>query len=165
MKSRYQSMVESHLSTLWEGWGIGPEGYGGGSYNHGWAGGPLTLMMQYVAGVTPTTPAYATYQVRPQLGHLKRVRTVTSSLKGPIEVAIERDDGRFQMKLVSPANTQATVCIPLAIYNLTAIRANGKPLWLNGKTNGQIPGIAPAGEADGYVRFTVEPGTWMFEAR
>ena len=165
MKSRYKKMVDSELSTLWEGWGIGPEGYGGGSYNHGWAGGPLTLMMQYVAGVTPTTPAYATYQVRPQLGHLKRVRTVTSTLKGPIEVAIERDNGRFQLKLVSPSNTQATVCIPLATYKLTAIRVGGQPLWLNGKSNGQIPGITSIGEADGYVRFTVESGTWEFEAR
>jgi hypothetical protein len=165
MKSRYKKMVDSELSTLWEGWGIGPEGYGGGSYNHGWAGGPLTLMMQYVAGVTPTTPAYATYQVRPQLGHLKRVRTVTSTLKGPIEVAIQRDNGRFQLKLVSPANTQATVCIPLVTYKLTAIRANGQPLWLNGKSNGQISGITPIGEVDGYVRFSVDPGVWAFEAR
>ncbi len=53
MKLRYSKMVESELSTLWEGWGIGPEGYGGGSYNHGWSGGPLTLMMQYIAGVAP----------------------------------------------------------------------------------------------------------------
>jgi alpha-L-rhamnosidase len=164
MKSRYKKMVESELSTLWEGWGIGPEGYGGGSYNHGWAGGPLTLMMQYVAGVTPTTPAYATYQVRPQLGHLKRVRTVTPTLKGPVEVAIQREICSFQLKLISPANTQATVCIPLASYGLTAIRVGGKPLWLKGKTNGEIPGITPAGEADGYICFTVAPGIWTFEA-
>ena len=122
-------------------------------------------MMQYVAGITPTSPAYATYQVRPQLGHLKRVRTVTSTLKGPIEVAIQRESGGFQLKLVSPAHTRATVCIPLAGNNLTAIRVGGQPLWLNGKSNGSIPGIEPLGEADGYVRFTVAPGTWEFEAR
>jgi hypothetical protein len=121
-------------------------------------------MMQYVAGVTPTTPAYATYQVRPQLGHLKRVRTVTPTLKGPVEVAIQREICSFQLKLISPANTQATVCIPLASYGLTAIRVGGKPLWLKGKTNGEIPGITPAGEADGYICFTVAPGIWTFEA-
>ncbi|TAE91045.1 MAG: hypothetical protein EAZ81_07810 [Verrucomicrobia bacterium] len=44
MKSRYAKMVESPLSTLWEGWGIGPEGYGGGSYNHGWAGGDFSCL-------------------------------------------------------------------------------------------------------------------------
>ena len=41
MKIRYKDMVESPLTTLWEGWGIGNEGFGGGSYNHAWSGGPL----------------------------------------------------------------------------------------------------------------------------
>src|SRR5258708_6759087 len=39
MKKRYGNMVESKLTTLWEGWGIGSEGYGGSAYNYGWAGG------------------------------------------------------------------------------------------------------------------------------
>src|ERR1035441_7430937 len=65
MKQRYQKMVASEYSTLWEGWGIGAEGYGGGSYNHGWSGGPLTLMMQYVVGIAPTSTGYATYHVQP----------------------------------------------------------------------------------------------------
>ena len=42
MKLRYRAMIESPLTTLWEGWGIGSEGFGGGTYNHAWSGGPLT---------------------------------------------------------------------------------------------------------------------------
>ncbi len=45
------------------------------------------------------------------------------------------------------------------------MRLRLQPLWLNGKSNGQIPGITPLGEADGYARFTIDPGTWMLEAR
>jgi hypothetical protein len=62
MKHRYQKMVESPLSTLWEGWGIGKEGYGGGSYNHGWSGGPLTLLMEYVCGILPLEPGFSKFQ-------------------------------------------------------------------------------------------------------
>ena len=46
MKKRYYDMVESDLTTLWEGWGIGSKGFGGGSYNHAWSGGPLTILSQ-----------------------------------------------------------------------------------------------------------------------
>lgn len=48
MKLRYRAMIESPLTTLWEGWGIGSEGFGGGTYNHAWSGGPLTILSQYM---------------------------------------------------------------------------------------------------------------------
>ena len=44
-------MVEDpQCSTLYEGWGIGENGYGGGSSNHAWSGGGLTVLAQYVCG-------------------------------------------------------------------------------------------------------------------
>ncbi|MFP4367340.1 MAG: hypothetical protein ACOCU3_00265 [bacterium] len=46
------------ITTLWEGWGIGRSGYGGGSANHAWSGGGLTILSQYVAGIYPVEPAY-----------------------------------------------------------------------------------------------------------
>jgi len=82
-----------------------------------------------------------------------------------IELDIIRNDDGIKLDLTFPACTQATVCIPLATYGLTAIRVGGQPLWLNGASNGVIPGITPLGEADGYVRFNVIPGTWSLEAR
>ncbi len=165
MKSRYVKMVESSYTTLWEGWGVGAEGYGGGSYNHGWAGGPLTLMHEYAAGIKPSSPAFATYEVKPQLGPLKKVEAASHTVKGLVQVGIQRDAKHFQLKLTSPDETTATVYLPLKEYGHTAIRVNARPLWLNGKPNGEIPGITPAGEADGWTRFTVAPGTWAFESR
>ena len=49
MKTRYTKMLryEDH-TTLFEGWGIGSEGFGGGTINHAWSGGPLTLLSQKV---------------------------------------------------------------------------------------------------------------------
>jgi hypothetical protein len=46
MQKRYAEMVASPLTTLWEHWDITQ-----GTINHGWSGGPLTLLSQYVAGV------------------------------------------------------------------------------------------------------------------
>ena len=164
MKTRYQKMVDSQYTTLWEGWGIGAEGFGGGSYNHGWAGGPLTLMMQYVAGVAPTSPGFATYQVKPQLGGLHRVSAGFDTVKGRIEVEIVRRPENFQLKLTSPPKTTATLCFPVTELGLKTIQVRGKTLWQNGKAVGRVKGVAPTGEEAGHVCFTVAPGTWEFEA-
>ncbi|HEY9155885.1 MAG TPA: hypothetical protein VIM69_12185, partial [Opitutaceae bacterium] len=67
MKERYAKMVNNtEYTTLWEGWGIGEKGFGGGTINHAWSGGPLTIMSQYFAGIAPTSPAYKTYRISPQ---------------------------------------------------------------------------------------------------
>ena len=58
MKERFSKMVlDPYYTTLWEGWGIGAEGYGGGTTNHAWSGGGLTLLYQYAAGVSPAAPS------------------------------------------------------------------------------------------------------------
>ena len=165
MKKRYSKMVASEWTTLWEGWGIGAEGFGGGSYNHGWAGGPLTLMHEYMAGIRPTSPAFATYSVRPQLGTLTRITCASNTPKGLVQVEMVREAERFRLKLTAPGQTTATVHLPLVKYGHRVIRVNERPLWLNGKPNGEIPGITPAGEAEGWTRFTVAPGIWEFETR
>lgn len=144
---------------------MGAEGFGGGSYNHGWAGGPLTLMHEYMAGIRPTTPAFATYSVKPQLGTLTQIHCASHTLKGLVKVEINRKPESFQLKLTSPDKSIATVSLPLKKYGHSAIRVNDEPLWLNGKPNGEIPGITPDGEADGWIRFTVALGTWKFETR
>lgn len=159
MKSRYREMVESETSTLWELFTRD------GTLNHAWTGGPLTLIAQRVIGVSPTSAAFATYQVKPQLAGIKRIRTGFDTVKGRVEVGILRDERSFRLKLESPKDSAATVCIPLAEFGLKAVRVGGRPLWLNGKANGRVPGIEPLGDSDGYVRFRVAPGSWDFEAR
>lgn len=153
MKSRYQKMVASEYSTLWEGWGIGKEGYGGGSYNHGWTGGPLTLLMQYVAGVAPTSPGFATYQVKPQLGSLQRVNVTVPTLKGSIKVDIVRGGGKFTLALTSPAGTKATVGLP--------VRGN---VQINGKAASSASGAVYQGRVGDYEFYEVSPGEWLLSA-
>ena len=165
LKTRYRKMVESDLSTLWEGWGIGPEGYGGGSYNHGWSGGPLTLLGEYVAGIAPTTPGFSTYQIKPQLGPLRRVRAGFDSVKGRIEVDIHREDHAFRLRLVSPAETIATVVLPLAPTGATTVECSGHVVWPTAQATSPIPGLISLGADETHVRFSVAPGIWEFLAR
>lgn len=159
MRSRYQDMVESETSTLWELFSRD------GTLNHAWTGGPLALMHEFVAGIAPTAPAYDSYRVKPQLGGLKTVAAGFDSVKGRIELEIARQDDRFQLALDSPAGTKATVCIPLAEFGLKAVRVRGTTVWLNGKPAGSVPGLSPGPALDGHATFVVDPGEWSFEAR
>lgn len=46
MKRRFAEMVnDSEHTTLYEGWGIGPNGFPGGTTNHAWSGGGLTILV------------------------------------------------------------------------------------------------------------------------
>jgi hypothetical protein len=161
LKTRYRKMVESELSTLWEGWGIGPEGYGGGSYNHGWSGGPLTLLGEYVAGIAPTSPGFATYRVQPQLGPLRRVRAGLDTVRGRIAVAIDRTDHDFHLRLESPPETVATVALPLA----ATVTCNGQTIWPASANTPALPGLTLLGADSTHLRVTVTPGAWAFTTR
>ena len=158
MKKRYQKMVESPYTTLWEGWGIGNEGFGGGTYNHGWCGGPLALMMEYIAGVTPTSPGFATFQVKPELGPLTRATSVTHTVNGLIQVDIHRTTNSFELTLQAPPKTSATVFLPLARYGLKNIFVNGHPA-------GKVAGVQVLQATDAFATLVVASGAWEFEAR
>jgi alpha-L-rhamnosidase len=111
MKTRYATMVESKLTTLWEGWVIGSSTYGGGTYNHGWTGGPLSLMSAYVAGIRPTANGYASYIIQPQLGGLQTVNCKTPTVKGKISVELLAKDGQLKMN-IETINAKGLIAVP-----------------------------------------------------
>jgi hypothetical protein len=163
MKKRYANMVESKLTTLWEGWGIGSEGYGGGSYNHGWSGGPLTLLSQYVAGIAPDGLAYNTFRIMPQPGNLQEFHCTTPTVKGNITVDFKLDpDKKLHMTVTIPPNTLATVGVPGVQSGLSEISVNGKLVVKNGKEIERIPAVKFTGVDKEYFLFTARPGKWDF---
>lgn len=113
MKNRYSAMINSPLTTLWEGWGIGSEGFGGGSYNHAWSGGPLTIMSQYIAGIETVEPAFRTFSVSPNLGNLNYVNVVVPLNKNrEIRLSVFNDINSSKIKLFVPVDTKALFCLP-----------------------------------------------------
>ena len=117
-------MVDSPLTTLWEGWGIGGAGFGGGSYNHAWSGGPLTIMSQYIAGIAPLAPAFSEFGVRPDPAHLSHIHAIVP-LSGGREIGfrLERDARECVIVLALPQRPRAHFFVP-APY--TRVWANGE---------------------------------------
>lgn len=110
MKTRYADMINSPLTTLWEGWGIGSKGYGGGTYNHAWSGGPLTILSSMIAGIEPIKPAFREFSVKPVPAHLGHIE-VRVPLSGgrAISLVLDKDADTCRMSLQVPAGTVAVV--------------------------------------------------------
>lgn len=158
MKSRYSAMIASEYSTLWEGWGIGKEGFGGGSYNHGWSGGPLSLMMEYLAGIKPLSPGYETVEIAPTLGPLSRLDCSVSTPKGLVQVAVSGDRSRPKVAVVVPKHSTAIVKLPYSPSNVGNLFVNGRPL-------ASTESAVKISTQDQLLKVTVPAGKWSFEVR
>lgn len=158
-KKRFKDMVEDPKTTLWELWNKA------GTQNHAWSGGFLTLLSQYGAGVAPVTPGYGTYHVLPQMGPVKRIKTIVPSVKGEIALELRNEPAEFSLDLVSPKDTTAIVGIPKREGASPArISVNGKPVWENGQPTGALDGVAFKENGEHYTTFAVQPGAWAFRA-
>ncbi|MEI7899390.1 MAG: alpha-L-rhamnosidase C-terminal domain-containing protein [bacterium] len=112
MKARYASMIGEAITTLWENFGGKNGRNGGGTYNHAWSGGPLTMLSQYAAGLAPTAPGWKRFSVKPQPGPLKRLDTRISTPHGDILILLRREDNGLRLELTAPPGTRATVELP-----------------------------------------------------
>ncbi len=163
-KQRYADQISSPLTTLWEGWGIGSKGFGGGTYNHAWSGGPLTMLSRQIAGVWPLAPGYQKYFVSPTMGTLKTIHAIVPTIKGPITLSLQKEAGRFALDLNSPAGTEAFVCIPKPSgKQISVLEVNGT-LFNFRKNDQRSDGVKFCKDFDDTTRFSVPPGTWKFVA-
>lgn len=113
LEKRFKKMVDCpDYSTLWEGWGIGAEGYGGGTTNHAWSGGGLTCLAQYAVGLRPLKPAFEEFVIAPSLGQIKNVNYAAETASGKVDVVFEVKDDALNVKIVAPENAKGWFCAP-----------------------------------------------------
>lgn len=160
-QKRFARMVNHpDFTTLFEGWGIGTEGFGGGTVNHAWSGGGLTVLSQYVCGIAPLKPGFELFQVMPQPGYLTEASATLESVKGIIRSSFQKLASGMEIKVIVPASTRAIVGVPAS--GVKSIKLNGKLIWKAGKylknaiSYTQLP-------AD-RIGFEVDPGEWSFAA-
>jgi alpha-L-rhamnosidase len=158
---RYASMVNTTITTLFEIFG------NSGTYNHAWSGGPLTLLSQYAAGISPESPGYGTFRVFPQEGYLTAINCIVPSVKGNISVSINKDSKNYSLKVNSPARTLAKIGIPKSINEGSTVKSifvNGKKIFQNGSVLKSEKGVTYLGSDSKYYIFEVLPGHYEFLA-
>lgn len=160
MKKRYTTMVNHPLyNTLWEVW----NGLSEGTINHGW-NAPNTVLSQNIAGISPLTPGWDTFEVMPRLGGLTEVSQTVPSVKGSIKVTHKIISKKFTTHLESPQGTTAIVGIPKR-YSIKSISVNNSLVWDKNSFVNTLTGVKYLGENELYVFFSVNSGDWMFEAQ
>lgn len=140
MKDRYGAMISDEGTTLWELWSKSS-----GTVNHGWTGGPLTVMSQYFEGLAPTKAGYAAYTLAPS-SILTSLKANTSTIKGDIAFDLAQNGSVRTLKLTT-INANGTLLIPTQWG--TAITVSGGSYTANGKL----------GEA---TSFTLSGGSYTF---
>jgi hypothetical protein len=117
LEKRFGEMVASEHSTLWEGWEYtGGRGMqyksGNGTYNHAWSGGGLTILSEFIAGISPLKPAFEQFRVCPNLAMLNQVKSVVPTMFGNIVLKAKKCEKGLEMELVVPEKTTAVVELP-----------------------------------------------------
>jgi len=158
MKTRYSAQVDNlERSTLTE--------YmtGGGTENHAW-NAPSTMLSQYIAGVEPTSVAWKTFKILPNMAHMTRIKQRVPSVQGDISFEINRTDTSLSIELAVPDGATGTIGIPKRYFSVKSVAINSKRLWTNGVFKQGVQGIKWAGEDDKYLKFEISSGQWSVEA-
>ncbi|WP_255585601.1 alpha-L-rhamnosidase C-terminal domain-containing protein [Bacteroides sp. K03] len=125
VQSRFAPMVDNkEYSTLFEGWDIGEKGFGGGTVNHAWSGGALTVIAQYLCGVEPLKPGYELFKIEPDLTSFKQASITVPTIAGLVKSAFIIEPDVFSLEISVPRNTQAIVYLPAEL--VFDISINGK---------------------------------------
>lgn len=82
------------------------------TYSHPWAASPAFNVPQGMFGIRPTTPGYATYDVRPQPDSVTWAHVTRPTLRGSIGAAFHTVGDRTDVGVDVPGNSSATVYVP-----------------------------------------------------
>ena len=104
-------MLRIGPGTFWEDigpYGSRPTDMRAPSYDHGWSSGAGPVLVEYVLGVQPTSPGFATFTVTPHSGDLTSASGVVPTPHGPIKVAWKFVNSRLALTVDAPPGTTWT---------------------------------------------------------
>jgi alpha-L-rhamnosidase len=151
--------VKMGATTIWERWdGQKPDSTfqtpGMNSFNHYAYGAIGDWMYRTVAGLRESEPGYKEIIVQPHIGGgLTEATADYKTYYGTASSHWKMNNGKLQMDVVVPANTTATIYIP--VKNADAVTESGKAL-------AESAGIKLNGTENGYVVVNVGSGTYHF---
>lgn len=139
MLSRYSDMIDDVDSTLWEVWDKTPSK---GTMNHGWSGGPLTVLSKYYGGISPVKAGYEEYEIVLN-GYFDTLETGVHTLKGDISYKLTPAQGGGYNITLKTIDAKATLKVPESM---------GTQITVSGGTYEAAP------SETGYTCFTLTGG-------
>jgi alpha-L-rhamnosidase len=159
----YGFWLRNHFTTLPEEWN------GGGSHNHQMFGSITEYFYKYLAGIRPpeegiTTGGYRHVCLHPCLpDNLRMARASLHTLSGEIVSGWQRQDGGYRYEAVIPANTTATVFLPVDAFRQVQLTDNGKVVWRDNAFAGAANGIRDVKADGGHLCLSLGSGAYSFD--
>jgi alpha-L-rhamnosidase len=159
--------IENGATTIWERWNsfTKDEGFMNpsmNSFSHYSFGAVCEWMFTNLAGIDQVTPGFGQILIRPlpqsqesnpEHPEIDWVRAEYDSVRGRVASHWRRLSDRFQLDVVVPANTTATVYIPAK--TVKAVTESGLAL-------GEAPGVRVLGWESGRVQVSIGSGNYRF---
>ncbi len=155
--------VDQGATTIWERWdgyveGRGFQNAGMNSFNH-WALGAVgEWLYRTVLGIVPdeSAPGWAHFTIAPRPGGgITWARGSYDSIRGPIAVDWRQEGGAFALDVTIPANTTATVVLPVS--DAAVVTESGVAL-------DQADGVGRVRRTERGVEVEVGAGRYWFRA-
>ena len=92
-----------------------PEELGNLSFSHVWSSSPSLVIPQFFFGLQPTSPGFATFDVKPQPGPVLSGSATAPTVRGPITVAFTQsvpNGGCFDLNVLVPGGASARAFLP-----------------------------------------------------
>ncbi len=155
-------MVEHGATTVWELWNGDTAPPGMNSRNHVMLVGDLvTWSYERLAGIRPAAPGFSKLTMYPEpVGGLSFVDAEYRSVRGPVRSHWKRGkDGSFEWQIQIPANTTATIFLPLPDRPEPVVTESGKPLSEHPEIR-----ILPS-PPSGHLGLGIPSGRYLFKVR
>ncbi len=80
--------------------------------SHPWGAAPASMLMTGICGITPTTPGYATMDIRPAIDGIGQANVTLPTIRGAVRMSWHRGSSACDLTVTLPTNTEATVYLP-----------------------------------------------------
>lgn len=100
----WDHMVTSGTTITWEAWDLRYKP--NQDWNHAWGAAPANILPRYVLGVRPLEPGFARALIQPQPGSLTWIKGKVPTIRGPIEVDMQRSQSGVTLAVKLPANME-----------------------------------------------------------
>ena len=127
IKREWGFMAARGPGTMWETIAddSGDQVDGTPSWDHGWSSGAAPALTNYVLGVQPTSPGFATFSVTPHPSGLMSARGTVPTPRGPLRVSWQIIRGKLELQVTAPPGTVLDSPAPQPTGALSAADSGG----------------------------------------
>jgi alpha-L-rhamnosidase len=158
----YGYWISKGATTLWEQWDAE------NSHNHQMFGTVTEFLYKYLVGIRSpmdegTAEGYNHILISPYIpDDMKYVKASLKTIHGKIVSHWEQTGSNISMHVEIPANTDATICIPVKEMKNISVTEGDVPIWNDNTFIPGISGIADAENEDGCIKISVLSGSYDF---